>query len=247
MAKRFYAVRAGRAPGIYHTWDDCKKQVDGFPGAQYKGFATEGEARSFIDGAVEPSKAPAQSAQKSESRCSQKTRLPLEQLSLDTASAGGSVIIYTDGSCLKNPGGPGGYAAVIQHSGTVTELVGSEEATTNNRMEMKAAIEALRFFAEPTAVALHTDSQYLRKGFAEGWVSKWKRNGWVTQAGTTVLNQELWQELDRLNTFHQVVWRWVKGHDGNPMNERCDELAVGAATQEAAKIGWKTGRRNTAR
>lgn len=247
MAKRFYAVRAGRAPGIYHTWDDCKKQVDGFPGAQYKGFATEAEARSFINTSVGFGKVPAESVEKSANRRSKKTSFPMEQLSLAPENNEGYVVIYTDGSCLKNPGGPGGYAAVIRHNETVTELVGSEEATTNNRMEMRAAIEGLRFFAEPTAVALHTDSQYLRKGFAEGWVAKWKRNGWITQAGTPVLNQELWQELDRLNTFHQVAWRWVKGHDGNPMNERCDELAVSAATQEAAKIGWKTARRSTNR
>lgn len=242
MAKRFYAVKSGRIPGIYHTWDECKKQVDGFPGAQYKGFATEGEARSFITGAVEPSKVPSGSAGKSGSRRSKKTSLPMEQQSLEIESDEGQVVIYTDGSCLKNPGGPGGYAAVIKHNGIVTELVGSEEATTNNRMEMKAAIEALRFFSYPTTIVLHTDSQYLRKGFAEGWVAKWKRNGWVTQAGTPVLNQEQWQELDRLNTFHNVDWRWVKGHVGNPMNELCDQLAVGAAMKEAEKTGWVRGK-----
>ncbi|MCC5468691.1 ribonuclease HI [Pelosinus baikalensis] len=151
--------------------------------------------------------------------------------------------MYTDGSCLKNPGGPGGYAAIIQIGMLVKELYGAESSTTNNRMEMKAAIEALHFFNKPTNIILHTDSQYLRKGFAEGWVEKWKRTGWVTKAGTLVLNKELWQELDRLNSIHSVVWKWVKGHQGNPMNERCDELAVDAAVNEAEKIGWQYKKR----
>ncbi len=235
MAKHFYAVRVGRVPGIYRTWEECKAQVDGYPKASFKGFVTEAEAAGFLGGHLQNQATPAgKSRERSADKVVPPVPAPLEEYNKD------SIIIYTDGSCLKNPGGPGGYAAVIQANGQVKELTGAEAATTNNRMEMRAAIEALRLFDKPADIFLHTDSQYLRKGFAEGWVAKWKRTGWITKAGTPVLNQELWQELDRLNSMHRVVWRWVKGHQGNPMNERCDELAVGAATAEAAKSGWKS-------
>lgn len=236
MATYFYAVKAGRSPGIYHTWEECKAQVDGYPKAAYKKFATESAAREFIAGSPPPNN----TAQTTKPKVA-KPRPSLVSPQESSDYNDDSIIIYTDGSCLKNPGGPGGYATVIQLGKSVKELCGSEPSTTNNRMEMKAAIEALRFFDKPTDIILHTDSQYLRKGLAEGWVEKWKRNGWITKAGTPVLNKELWQELDRLNSFHRVVWKWVKGHHGNPMNERCDELAVGAAMNEAEKIGWKAG------
>lgn len=230
MAKKFYAVKNGRVPGIYHTWDDCKAQVDGYPKAVYKSFLTESEARSFLNG-VQPPRAP-RSAHPSKPE----HVAPQEEVALPADG----IVVYTDGSCLKNPGGPGGYAAVILLDDTVREITGAEPSTTNNRMEMRAAIEALRFFDTPTTIILHTDSQYLRNGLAKGWVTNWKRNGWITKAGTPVLNKELWQELDSLNSFHQVIWKWVKGHHGNPLNERCDELAVGAAMSEAGKIGWKS-------
>lgn len=240
MAKRFYAVKIGRVPGIYRTWEECKAQVDGYPGAGFKGFATEAEARGFLAG---PSQTSAILAEKSKKRKVDKAIPPPAPAQPQKEYDEGKMIIYTDGSCLQNPGGPGGYAAVIQVGKSVKELVGAELSTTNNRMEMQAAIEALRFFDQPADIILHTDSQYLRKGFAEGWVEKWKRTGWITKAGTPVLNKELWQELDRLNSIHRVVWRWVKGHHGNPMNERCDELAVGAAMNEAEKNGWQGKKR----
>ncbi|MBP2664528.1 MAG: rnhA [Firmicutes bacterium] len=238
MAKHFYAVKTGRVPGIYRTWDECKEQVDGYPKAAYKGFATESEANEFLTGALPPRNIslPSKLAKAKTAKTSPSPVPPQKQRAYDDDS----VIIYTDGSCLKNPGGPGGYATVIQLGTLIKEIAGSEPSTTNNRMEMKAAIEALRFFDKPTSIVLHTDSQYLRKGLAEGWVENWKRNGWITKAGSPVLNKELWQELDRLNSFHKVVWNWVKGHHGNPMNERCDELAVGAAMNEAEKMGWKS-------
>lgn len=197
MAKRFYAVKIGRIPGLYRTWEECKAQVDGFPRAVFKGFAIEDEARAFISGCCQTNT----SKVKNERPTIPSFLLVPVQKQKDYDE--GRVIIYTDGSCLKNPGGPGGYAAVIQVGGSVKELAGAESSTTNNRMEMKAAIEALRLFDKSTDIVLHTDSQYLRKGFAQGWVEKWKRTGWITKAGTPVLNKELWQELDRLNSIHK--------------------------------------------
>lgn len=225
-------------PGIYRTWEECKTQVDGFPRAVFKGFATENEARVFISGCCQTTTPKAKYERPTKKSFSQVSVQKQKEYDEDRA------IIYTDGSCLKNPGGPGGYAAVIQVGRSVKELAGAESSTTNNRMEMKAAIEALLLFDKSTDIVLHTDSQYLRKGFAQGWVEKWKRTGWITKAGTPVLNKELWQELDRLNSIHKVSWMWVKGHYGNPMNERCDELAVDAAVSEAEKIGWKFNRRD---
>ena len=102
--------------------------------------------------------------------------------------------------------------------------------------------EALKAFPQSTSVVLYTDSQYLKKGFTDGWVKKWKLNGWMTSTKEPVKNQDFWIQLDQLTSFHKVTWKWVKGHNGNPLNERCDELAVGAATAKAREIGWSKKR-----
>jgi ribonuclease HI len=137
------------------------------------------------------------------------------------------VEIHTDGSCLGNPG-PGGWAAVLVHPKKETELSGHENPTTNNRMEMTAAIQALKALKKPSRVALHTDSEYLQKGITQ-WMAGWKKRGWQTAAKQPVKNQDLWRELDRLIQTHDVTFHWVKGHAGNQYNERCDRLAVQAA------------------
>lgn len=133
-----------------------------------------------------------------------------------------TVIIYTDGGCEPNPG-TGGWAAVLSYGGAYKELSGGEPRTTNNRMEMTAAIEALRALKRRCKVVLHTDSQYLQRGVTE-WMPKWKSKGWK-RGKKPVKNLDLWQELDRLIEQHDVEWRWVRGHVGDPLNERCDELA----------------------
>jgi len=133
------------------------------------------------------------------------------------------VVVYTDGACSGNPG-PGGWGAILSFRGKERELWGGEAATTNNRMELTAAIRALEALKRPTAVEIHTDSQYLRDGVTR-WIHGWKRNGWKTASRAPVKNQELWQELDRLAAVHDVQWRWVKGHAGHPENERADALA----------------------
>ncbi|TXK65894.1 ribonuclease HI [Alkalisalibacterium limincola] len=140
-----------------------------------------------------------------------------------------SIEIHTDGACLGNPG-PGGWAALLRFNGRERELVGGELDTTNNRMEMMAAIQGLESLKEPCSVKLFTDSQYVQKGFVE-WLPGWVRRGWKTSGGEPVKNQDLWQRLQRAAQPHQVQWQWVKGHSGDPDNERVDELARTAAEQ----------------
>ena len=133
------------------------------------------------------------------------------------------VIIYTDGACSGNPG-PGGWGAILIYGDKRKEINGGEPDTTNNRMELRAAAEALNALKRPVRVELHTDSEYLRKGITE-WIGKWKQNGWKTAAKKPVKNADLWQLLDEARQRHNVEWHWVKGHAGVPENERADELA----------------------
>ncbi len=138
-----------------------------------------------------------------------------------------SIQIWTDGACLGNPG-PGGWGALLRWNGHEKALSGGEADTTNNRMELMAAIQALEALKRPSVVDLTTDSQYVRKGMLE-WMANWKRNGWKTSAKKPVKNAELWKRLDAAVARHQVRWHWVKGHSGHPENERADELASMAA------------------
>ena len=133
------------------------------------------------------------------------------------------VTIHTDGACVPNPG-PGGWGALLEYDGKKRELYGGESNTTNNRMELTAAIEALNALKRPCAVDLHTDSTYVRDGITK-WLHNWKRNNWKTADKKPVKNAELWQALDEARKRHEVVWHWVKGHAGHDDNERADELA----------------------
>ena len=133
------------------------------------------------------------------------------------------VIIHTDGACSGNPG-PGGWGAILQSGGKTRELKGGELATTNNRMELMAAIQALEALTRDCRVELHTDSTYVMKGISE-WIHNWKRRGWLTADKKPVKNDDLWKRLDTARLRHQVDWRWVKGHAGHELNERADQLA----------------------
>ena len=133
------------------------------------------------------------------------------------------VVIHTDGACRGNPG-PGGWGALLRFGAHKKEIYGAENDTTNNRMELKAAIESLAALRRSCAVELHTDSQYLRLGVTE-WMTKWKAKNWRTSARKPVKNRDLWEALDGLQTRHDITWRWVKGHAGNPGNEAADALA----------------------
>lgn len=134
-----------------------------------------------------------------------------------------TVEVYTDGACRGNPG-PGGWGVLLRYGNTEKELYGGEADTTNNRMELMAAIQALENLKRKSKVILTTDSQYVRKGITE-WIANWKKRGWKTASKQPVKNKDLWQRLDKAATQHQVEWHWVRGHTGHPENERADELA----------------------
>lgn len=142
------------------------------------------------------------------------------------------VQVITDGACIKNPG-PGGWACILRYKDVKREMWGSEPQTTNNRMELTAAVKGLEALKEPCQVEIVTDSQYLKNGITK-WVKSWKRNGWLTREKQPVLNQDLWQQLDELNAKHQTQWTWTKGHASHADNNRCDELATRAAREQSA-------------
>lgn len=144
------------------------------------------------------------------------------------------VVIYTDGSCKKNPDGPGGWGAVLTAGPHEKELYGSDPSTTNQRMELTAAIKALQALRRPSAVRLHTDSLYVLRGITE-WLPNWKRNGWLNSQRKPVSNVDLWRALDDARAAHDVEWVWVKGHSGDAGNERADRLADRGAQEAVAR------------
>ena len=217
--KKFYAIANGRTTGVVESWDECKKSTQGFSRAKFKGFDTREEAVRWLN----TDKIPLDS---------QPTRI--KNVTRNTTD----YIIYTDGSCLKNPG-PGGYAAIIidTYSKNMKEISGGAIATTNNRMELSAAIEALKILPENSDIILYTDSQYLQNAFIQNWLINWKINGWKTATGKEVANKDLWVELDRLVKKHHIDWQWVKGHNNVKYNERCDVLANTEAKKYKALLG----------
>lgn len=229
-ANKVYAVARGRAVGIFMSWSECEKQVAGYPGARFQSFTDIREALAWLSDvdAAQKAKHQPKGLHATLMQHAEKPRKP----HADAVRAAVDYTIYTDGSCLRNPGGPGGWAIVARDeaTGDVTEQNGGEPRTTNNRMELTAAIMALRYAPAGTRVALYTDSQYLKNGITK-WVAGWKKRGWKKADGQPVLNQPLWMELDRLYAAHTVFFHWVKGHAGNRLNERCDELAKAAAMQ----------------
>ena len=147
----------------------------------------------------------------------------------DPTQSAQRVVVHTDGACSGNPG-PGGWGAILQWGDHTRELKGGEAHTTNNRMELTAAIVALETLKRPCVVDLHTDSEYLRQGIT-GWIKNWKRNGWKTADRKPVKNVDLWQRLDAALSQHQIRWHWVRGHAGHDLNERADELARSAIAE----------------
>ena len=157
----------------------------------------------------------------------------------DNAGALPAVTIYTDGACKGNPG-PGGWGALLLSGSREKELFGGEAHTTNNRMELTAVIRALQALKRPCDVSIYTDSQYVRQGIT-AWIEGWRRKGWRTAGGKPVKNLELWQQLDQLagGGVHRITWHWVKGHAGDPGNERADALA-NKGVPEVAETSGKT-------
>jgi ribonuclease HI len=218
MAKaKFYAVRKGLNPGIYTTWEETAAQVQGFKGAQYRGFATHKEAMAYLRG---ESIAYVQS-----SLLAPEPEPPAQPAPRD-ASGLKQVIVYTDGGCISNPG-PGGYGIVMIYNGQRREMSGGFRRTTNNRMELTACIVALETLKESVQATIYSDSSYLVNAMTAGWALRWRQMGWQRKAGP-VPNADLWIRLLDLAARHDLRFEWVQGHAGNPENERCDQLATAA-------------------
>lgn len=215
--KKFYAVAEGRTCGIFTDWPTAEKQVKGYGGAKYKSFASEGEAREWLADPIYQAK----------TRTSKKQQAPAP-LENDPDA----IIVYTDGGAINNPG-PGGYGIVIDTGTDRQELSGGYRFTTNNRMEMMAAIVALRELrGSGKRIQLYSDSSYLVNGIEKGWARKWRSRGWRKSDGLPVLNVDLWKDLLELLDEMAVQFIWVKGHAGNELNERCDRLAVSSARKK---------------
>jgi ribonuclease HI len=226
--KKYYAVAAGRSTGIFTQWfgeGGAEKLVRGYAGAVYKGFPTIEEARAFMEANKGKKRRPSAGAKKKptpRSKTAARRQAP-------EAAKPGQIVMYTDGGALGNPG-PGGYGAVIILNGKTRELSKGFRKTTNNRMELMACIAGLSDVKKPSAIILYSDSRYVVDGITKGWARKWKANGWKKADKSPALNPDLWDQLLKLCDKHDVEFRWVKGHAGIPGNERCDELAVRAAS-----------------
>ena len=226
--KKYYAIASGRKPGIYDNWAAAQAQVIGYPGAKFKEFPTRGEAEAWIKNPVY-------------SPAAVKTTRKVGSSIADTSPKTGEVTIYTDGGARYNPG-PGGYGIVQIYKGERKELSGGFRLTTNNRMELMACIVALRELEyRDRPVTLYSDSSYVVNGIVKGWAKGWRKRGWIKSDRKPAINPDLWAELLDLVEDLDITFTWVKGHAGNPMNERCDELAVASARQGGLPVdaGYK--------
>lgn len=235
--KKFYAVAKGRKPGIYTDWfgpGGAWEQVKDFAGAVYKGFFTRSEAEAFREN---PPVRKWQKALSSKKAGPKKAEPKKAKTDKPRAARAGSpsgtreIIMYTDGCALNNPG-PGGYGAVILDGNKRREISDGFKRTTNNRMELLACIQGLASFAEPSGIILYSDSKYVVNGITKGWAKRWKKNGWMRTKTDPAINPDLWDRLLDLCEKHDVSFVWVKGHAGNPENERCDQLANQAAMRK---------------
>ncbi len=230
MKKKFYAVAVGRKSGVFTDWPAAEAQVKGFAGAKYMSFPSREEAIAWLENPVYAKK----------EGCSS-NHAPLK---IHQEQRPGAIIVFTDGGCINNPG-PGGYGIVIEEGLARREMSGGYRLTTNNRMEMMAALIALEHLSEcRTPIDLFSDSSYLVNGITKGWARKWRNNGWCKVDGGVVMNVDLWQRLLLTTESLDVRFHWLKGHAGNAGNERCDKLAVAAAREPELPID--RGYENTA-
>jgi ribonuclease HI len=221
--KKFYAIAKGRKPGIYEAWPVAQAQVQGYPGAIFKGFSTRAEAQSWLDN---PTFRPA---------IRKKYGTPSPSTD-ETSPKDGKVTIYTDGGARYNPG-PGGYGVIEIYQDSCKEISGGYRHTTNNRMELMGCIVALRQLEHrDLPVTLYSDSSYVVNGINKGWAKNWRKRGWIKSDKQPAINPDLWAELLDLVDGLDITFKWVKGHAGHPMNERCDELAVAAARQDGLPV-----------
>ena len=221
--KKYYAIVSGRKPGIYDNWPIAQAQVTGYPGAKFKGFPTRKEAEAWMKTPIY-------------SQSSKKTTSKARPSIADTSPKTGEVTIYTDGGARYNPG-PGGYGIVQIYNGERKELSGGYKLTTNNRMELMGCIVALRELEHRNKpVTLYSDSSYVVNGIVKGWAKSWRKKGWIKSDRKPAINPDLWAELLDLVEDLNITFKWVKGHAGHPMNERCDELAVASARQKGLPV-----------
>ncbi len=216
-SKKYYAVARGARPGIYTAWfgpGGAEEQTRGVAGAFYRGFASLAEAQEWLKN---PHAGKAASSS-----------VKIPGPSTASRPTPGTIMIYTDGGCLKNPG-PGGYGAIIVEGDRRIELSGGFRLTTNNRMELTACIAALKALNAPSDVILHSDSRYVVNGMGKGWARRWRAKNWMRTKSEAAENSDLWEQLLALCDLHRVAFVWVRGHAGHPENERCDELATAAA------------------
>lgn len=236
MAGKFYAVAVGREPGVYSDWPRAKQQVDGFPGAIYKSFSDRAKAEDWLK-----SPPPSWNGRR---QAADSVRSARRQYPVEGAAPTEGLIIYTDGSCLGNPG-PGGYGVIIRENGRERQLSGGFRRTTNNRMEMMAAIAGLKAAGpditgtDKQPIHLYSDSSYLVNAIEKGWAKNWAGRGWRKADGQPAQNSDLWQEMLALLAVRKVVVHWLPGHAGHHDNERCDQLALLAA--KSANLPEDTG------
>jgi ribonuclease HI len=242
--KNYYAVKVGRKPGIYREWrgeNGAEAQVKGYIGAVYKGFELLSDAKAWLKdqpaerkwkplGLFSETTEADQGEQISNPAPKRGGRSAAQSSPIDPrqAQAEGKVVIYTDGGCITNPG-PGGYGAVILDQGKRKETSAGYRQTTNNRMELLACIAALETLKQPVSVVLYSDSRYVVNGISQGWAKRWRAQNWMRDKKNRAKNADLWSRLLYLCEKHQVHFEWVKGHAGDPENERCDQLSTSAA------------------
>lgn len=215
-----YAVFQGHEPGLYTSWEDASRQVQGFRGARYKSFSGRLEAIQWLKDQVLLAKEPvAESLIKLISSANPDLAPPKQ------ANSDKRIVIHTDGGASPNPG-VGAYGVVLQQRGLRKELSAGYTLTTNNRMELMACIVALEALRDPSEVILHTDSKYVVDSVMKGWAKGWRLKGWKKSNGERPENVDLWIKLLGQLEDHKVEFSWVKGHAGNVENERCDELVT---------------------
>jgi len=213
--KKYYAVARGHTPGIYKEWygeNGAEIQIQSFSDALYKGFSTIEDAETWLTNPEIPSK-----------KLQPEPKPPENPITSE-------VLLYTDGACIGNPG-PGGYGLVLLYGTHRKELSGGFRQTTNNRMELIACIVGLRALKRKCSVTLYSDSQYVVNAICKGWIKRWQSKNWMLNSGKERINTDLWKQLLNLCKIHEVRFVWVRGHAGNPENERCDQLATHAASQ----------------
>ncbi len=226
--KKYYAVAVGRQTGVFDNWPLAETQVKGCPGARFKSFPSRREAEAWLKNPQYNTGA----ARRIVKRPQMSKNKPVKDYE--------GLVIYTDGGAINNPG-PGGYGAVIidfdLDPNDCREISGGYRLTTNNRMELMACIAALRSIDDSgRPIALYSDSSYVVNAVNKGWARKWRLNGWLKSDKKPALNVDLWEELLNLIAGLNITFNWVKGHAGNPLNERCDQLAVQNARQNNLPI-----------